>query len=90
MVQIKMMHSRNTAIADASPTFWFVCAMVFITTKKVPVPLAPSVMTNGASNALREPVIDRIIFRVTMVLMLGRMMYLNYWNLLAPSRSAAS
>lgn len=89
IVQIKIMHRRNTAIADASPTFWLVCAIVFITTKNVPVPFAPSVITNGASNALSEPVIDRMIFSVTMVLILGRIMYRNCWNLFAPSRSAA-
>ena len=72
MVQINIMHKRNTAIADARPTFWFVCAIVFITTKKVPVPFAPSVITNGASNALSDPVIDSMMFSVTIVLILGR------------------
>ncbi len=36
--------------------------MVFITTKKVPVPLAPVVITEPRK-ALKEPVIDRIIFK---------------------------
>src|SRR5574344_1964535 len=58
--------------------------------KYVAVPLAPFVMTNGGSNALNEPVIESMTLREMIVLMLGKMMCVNCWNLLAPSMSAAS
>ena len=42
--------------------------------KYVPVPFAPFVITKGGSKALREPVIESMILRVTIVLILGRIM----------------
>ena len=85
-----MIISRTTDIADARPTFWLVCAILFIITKYVPVPFAPVVITKGASNALKEPVMERITFNVIIVLILGRIMCLNCSHLFAPSRDAAS
>ena len=43
--------------------------------KNVPVPFAPFVMTNGGSNALKDPVIERIIFKVKIVFILGKIIW---------------
>ena len=72
-----MIRSNTTAIADASPTFWLVCAILFMLIKYVAVPLEPPVITNGCSNALSAPVMDKITFSVTIVLMLGSMICTN-------------
>ena len=60
IVHAKMIRSNTTAIADASPTFWLVCAILFMLIKYVAVPLEPPVITNGCSNALSAPVMDKI------------------------------
>ena len=73
-----------------SGNFGAILAVLVASIFALPVPFAPVVITKGASNALKEPVMERITFNVIIVLILGRIMCLNCSHLFAPSRDAAS
>ena len=73
-VTIRMMTSRTTAIADASPTLLDSNAVLIVWMTNVVDPFAPSVMMNGISKTARLPEIARMKDRPMIGLMPGAMM----------------
>ena len=77
-------------MADARPIFRLVNAVSSVFITKVAEPFAPFVIIIGISYTLIAPLTARIRFRLTMVLIFGKMIYRNCCHPFAPSRLAAS